>query len=130
MQKAVRDYKFTWQEHSFKVGVSIGLVPITPDTGNLTELMKQADAACYMAKDKGRNRIHVYDIEDLDIAQRHGEMQWATRINQALEEDHFCLYAQPIVPLDGSADEHYELLLRMVDEKRGSHTARGLFTCC
>jgi len=116
LQKTIQDYKFTWQEYSFKVGVSIGLVPVTRATTNFTELLKQADAACYMAKDQGRNRIHVYDTEDIDIALRHGEMQWATRINQALEEDRFCLCAQPIVPLDGSADEHYELLVRMIDE--------------
>jgi diguanylate cyclase (GGDEF)-like protein/PAS domain S-box-containing protein len=117
LHKTVQDYQFTWQEHSFKVGVSMGLVPITLATVNFTELLKQADAACYMAKDKGRNRIHVYDTEDLEIAQRHGEIQWVTRINQTLEKDRFCLYAQPIVPLDGSSDEHYELLIRMIDKK-------------
>ena len=116
LQKAIQDYKFIWQARVFKVGVSIGLVPITPVTRNLTELMKQADAACYMAKDKGRNRIHVYDTEDLEIALRHGEMQWATRINQALEEDLFCLYAQPIVPINSDVSKHYELLIRMNDE--------------
>ena len=117
LQKAVQDYQFTWQEHSFKVGVSIGLVAITQATTNLTDLLKQADAACYMAKDKGRNRIHVYDTEDIEIAQRHGEMQWVARINQALEEDRFCLYAQPIVALDGSTDIHYELLIRLVSRE-------------
>jgi len=117
LHKTVQDYQFTWQEHSFKVGVSMGLVPITLATVNFTELLKQADAACYMAKDKGRNRIHVYDTEDLEIAQHHGEIQWVTRINQALEKDRFCLYAQPIVPLDGNSGEHYELLIRMINEK-------------
>ncbi len=71
-----------------------------------------------MAKDLGRNRIHVYHPEDAEIAQRHGEMQWVARIHRALEEDRFCLYAQSIVPLDGSTDKHYELLLRMEDAKR------------
>jgi len=117
LQKAIQSYQFLWEERSFKVGVSMGLVPITSVTINLTELLKDADAACYMAKDKGRNCIHLYHTEDTEIAQRHGEMQWVVKINQALEEDMFCLYAQAIVPLDGSAEQHYELLLRMVDSK-------------
>jgi diguanylate cyclase (GGDEF)-like protein/PAS domain S-box-containing protein len=118
LQKTVQDFKFTWQKHDFKIGVSIGLVPVTSDTSNLTELMKQADAACYMAKDQGRNRIHVYHPEDTDLAKRHGEMQWVERINQALEDDLFCLYAQPIVSINGNGDTgtHYELLIRMKDE--------------
>lgn len=118
LQKTVQNFKFTWQEHDFKIGVSIGLVPVTSDTTNLTELMKQADAACYMAKDQGRNRIHIYHPEDTDLAKRHGEMQWVERLNQALEDDLFCLYAQPIVSINGSDDTgiHYELLIRMKDE--------------
>jgi len=114
---AVNDYQFSWEGHSFKVGVSIGLVPITDSTANLTELLKQADAACYVAKDKGRNRIHVHHAEDSELTQRHGEMQWVERLHKALEEDRFCLYAQTIVPLDGGTDKDYELLLRMVDAK-------------
>jgi diguanylate cyclase (GGDEF)-like protein len=101
LQKAVQDYQFSWQGRSFKVGVSIGLVPITETTTNLTQLLKDADATCYMAKDKGRNRIQEYHAEDSEMAERHGEMQWVERVNQALEEDKFCLYAQPIMPLDG-----------------------------
>ncbi|MFB3100107.1 MAG: EAL domain-containing protein [Gammaproteobacteria bacterium] len=117
LQNAIQDYQFSWEGHTFKVGVSMGLVPITETTANLTELLKQADAACYIAKDKGRNRIHVHHADDSELAQRHGEMQWVTRLHQALEEDRFCLYAQTIVPLDGSTDKHYELLIRMVDAK-------------
>ncbi len=112
----VRDYQFVWQGQSFRLGVSIGLVGANNDTRDFTELLKQADAACYMAKDLGRNRIHTYLPEDTELAQRHGEMQWVTRINQALEDNRFCLYAQPIVPLDGSEDQHYELLIRMISE--------------
>ncbi|MCK5668709.1 MAG: diguanylate cyclase, partial [Gammaproteobacteria bacterium] len=117
LQKVIQDYQFSWEDRCFKVGVSVGLVPVTPDTNSLTELLKRADAACYMAKDKGRNCIHVYHAEDLETTQRHGEMQWATRLNQALEDDRFCLYAQPIMSLDGGSDEHYELLVRMINEK-------------
>lgn len=126
LQKAIQDYQFAWEGHSFKVGVSMGLVPITVETLNLTELLRDADAACYMAKDKGRNRIHVYHEEDSEIAERHGEMQWVTQIQHALDEDKFCLYAQAIVLLDNSTDKHYELLIRMVGDK-GEKIPPGAF---
>ncbi len=117
LQKAIQDYQFNWEGRAFRVGVSIGLVAITAATANLTELLKAADAACYMAKDLGRDRIHVYLPDDAELAARHGEMQWVVRLQQALEEDRFCLYAQAIAPLDGSDSKHYEVLLRMVNEQ-------------
>lgn len=119
LQQAVQNFQFSWEGQSFRVGASIGLVAINETTPDLTELLKQADAACYMAKDLGRNRIHTYHPEDTELAQRHGEMQWVARINQALEHNRFCLYAQAIVPLGSSTDQHYEFLLRMLDEKGG-----------
>jgi diguanylate cyclase (GGDEF)-like protein/PAS domain S-box-containing protein len=117
--KQVEEFQFSWEGQSFRIGVSIGLVAITETTGELTELLMQADAACYMAKELGRNRIHVYHPEDTELAQRQGEMQWVARINRALDEDRFTLYAQAILPLHGSTDKHFELLLRMVDEEGG-----------
>jgi diguanylate cyclase (GGDEF)-like protein/PAS domain S-box-containing protein len=116
IQNAIQEYQFIWEGHSFKIGVSMGLVPITEATSNLTEILKNADAACYLAKDSGRNRIHVYHAEDVKTTQRHGEMQWVARLNQALEEDRFCLYTQAIIPLNGSTNTHHELLIRMIDE--------------
>lgn len=113
----IRGFHFSWEGQSFRIGISIGLVAISGDVSDLTELLKQADAACYMAKDLGRNRIHIYRTEDLQMARRHGEMQWVARINQALDENRFCLFAQPIIPLDGSGAQHFEFLLRMLDEK-------------
>jgi diguanylate cyclase (GGDEF)-like protein/PAS domain S-box-containing protein len=117
LQKAVQDYIFSWESHSFIVGVSIGLVPITENVSSLTELLRQADAACYMAKDKGRNRIHVYHAEDSEIAKRHGEMQWVERLYKALDKNLFSLYAQAIVPLNDNNEVHYELLIRMKNDQ-------------
>lgn len=117
LRREVEKFQFSWEGKSFRVGVSIGLVGINKTTRNLTELLKQADAACYMAKDLGRNRTHTYLPEDVDLARRLGQMQWVAGINQALEENRFCLYAQAIVPLGDGVDKHYELLLRMLNEK-------------
>jgi len=111
----IQNYNFTWDEKVFKVGISIGLIAINKSFSNLTELMQCVDAACYMAKDLGRNRIHVYHHEDKELALRHGQMQWVSRIDQALADNRFRLYAQTIKPLDGSNTIHYELLIRMVD---------------
>jgi diguanylate cyclase (GGDEF)-like protein/PAS domain S-box-containing protein len=117
--KAIKEFQFIWDGQLFRVGASIGLIAITESTGNFSDLFKQADAACYLAKDLGRNRIHVYRPDDAELVVRSGEMQWIGRITQALEEGRFCLYAQPIVALDGSSHRHYELLVRMLDEKGG-----------
>ena len=116
LQQAVHDYQFVWEGQSFRIGLSIGLVAISETTSNLTELLKQADTACYMAKDLGHNHIHQYHLEDTALALLQGEVLWLARIKRALKEDRFCLYAQIIVPLNNGAGKHYELLLRMVDE--------------
>lgn len=118
MRDAVNAFRFLWEQRSFGVSVSIGVVPITAATEGMTALLSAADAACYAAKDQGRNRIHVYREDDAELARRHGEMQWVARIQHALEEDRFHLAVQSIVPVDPSRREgaHYELLLRMEDD--------------
>lgn len=126
IKQAIHDYQFYWEGQSFRLGASIGLVGISEESKSLTELLKQADAACYMAKDLGRNRIHVFHLEDTELAMRHGEMQWVARIHQALEQDQFCFYAQPILAFDSMIARHYELLLRMLD-KQGNAIPPGAF---
>ncbi len=125
---AVTDFRFFWEDKSFNIGVSIGLVPITRGSGEITELLSAADTACYMAKEQGRSRVHVHHEDDEDLARRHGEMQWAARLPWALEKDRFLLYLQPIVAATGSDPEaeHYELLLRLEDET-GEMVSPGIF---
>ena len=109
------DFKFSWEKQLFRIGVSIGVVAVNEYSADINSLMSAADSACYIAKDQGRNRVHVYEEDDEELAKRHGEMQWAARIPQALEDNSFQLYFQPIVPISASSQEgsHYEILLRM-----------------
>jgi len=118
LRQMVKEFRFVWHDKSFVIGVSIGLVAITAESENLSNLLSYADAACYAAKDRGRNRVHVYQAEDTELVKRHGEMQWVTRITRAMEENRLRLYVQPILPLfpDPEADVHYEMLLRMIDD--------------
>src|SRR5690606_12620656 len=109
-------FRFFWRDSALKVGVSIGIVPLDADSEGIASLLAAADVACYVAKDSGRNRVHVY--REGDTAARHQEMQWVARINRALEQERFELYYQPIVPIGARQNTwpHYELLLRMRDE--------------
>lgn len=118
LRKSIEEFRFVWGAKTFSLGASIGLVLVTGQDQSLVEILAAADAACYVAKDSGRNRIHVYHEEDSELSARKGEMQWLNRTQQALSEDRFCLYYQPI---DASTDSdntlHYEVLLRMLDEQ-------------
>lgn len=115
LRQAVTQFRFLWDEHTFHVGVSIGVVSIEGGAIPRDEVLRQADAACYLAKDRGRNRIHVYKSEDRRRTLRHGEMGWIARIHQALEEDRFVLCRQASVPLVPEKTAHFETLLRMRD---------------
>jgi len=117
--KRINDFKFSWEKTPFTVGASIGVVPINQHTSSITILMTDADAACYIAKGQGRNRTHIYSPGDKDVASHHGEMNWVTRIQDALQNDKFTLLAQTIAPLGRNKNSdlaHYEILIRMIDD--------------
>lgn len=118
LRKTIQDLHFTWSGQPFNCTVSVGLVHLLPGISTLEEALRSADMACYMAKEKGRNRVQVFHQDDVELSMRFGEMTWVQRIHLALEEDRFSLYAQPIVPLGEGAEEglHVELLLRLRDE--------------
>jgi len=113
---AVNNFRFAWEDKSFAVSASIGVVEIGPESGTITDLLSAADNACYIAKDLGRNRVHVFKPDDIALAKRQGEMQWLPRIRGALEGGQFRLFYQRIVPVSAAPEEqHCEILLRMVD---------------
>ena len=114
----VQRYRFKWEDRIFSVGMSVGVVAITSDSGTTASLLSAADAACYVAKGRGRNQIHLYESRDHDLARHRGEMQWVTRIQRALEEHRLSLSWQEIRRADGAPESrrHIELLLRMLDD--------------
>ena len=127
LRVSIGEFKFMWDDRSFRLGVSIGVVPITADNEDVAALLSAADSACAAAKEAGRNRIHSFLENDIDLMRRRREMQWAARINNALEEDRFELFRQTILPLQTNDEgAHYEILLRMRDET-GGIIAPGLF---
>jgi diguanylate cyclase (GGDEF)-like protein/PAS domain S-box-containing protein len=118
LRKAIADLHFTWQRRSFRIGVSIGLVNVDGGPATLANILSAADAACYMAKEKGRDRVQVYRAGDREVAQRHGEMEWVNRIHRAIADGRLALYAQPIhdIRAGAAAPRSVELLLRLLDD--------------
>lgn len=116
MRSMVEDFRFVHDNRMFKIGVSVGMVEITSDMQDLGDITSYADAACYAAKDNGRNQIHLFRHHDDDLARRHVEMEWVSRINSAMDDNRFCLYCQPILPLqDDNNNIFYEILIRKID---------------
>ena len=116
----IQKFRFLWEGKVFSIGVSIGLVPIPPEGAQAARLMSLADAACYAAKNKGRNQVQIYSEKNADVMQLSADFEWFSRITQAIEEDQFCLYSQEIKPQDPTQETIQEILLRLPN--RRSHT--------
>jgi diguanylate cyclase (GGDEF)-like protein/PAS domain S-box-containing protein len=117
LREAVRNFRFTWEDRVFRLGASLGVVPITADNEDVASVLSAADSACSAAKESGRNRVHSFAENDIELMRRRREMQWAARINAALEEGRFELFRMSIQALQREErGTHYELLLRMRDE--------------
>lgn len=116
LKRAVEEARFTWQERVLDTTASIGLVPIE-GSPERAALLADVDAACYVAKERGGNRVHEYGPGDSSVAERHGEMQWIQQIHRAFDLDRFRLFQQPIAPLGVARQVGMtELFIRMLDD--------------
>lgn len=122
----VKKFRFAWGDKSFQIGVSVGLVPVSQEMSSSAEILSAADMACYVAKEQGRNRVHVYQPDDENMHHRRKEMGMVSAVRRALAENRFDLFAQPIVSTHGESAPHYELLIRMRDEEHG-YVSPGAF---
>uniref|UniRef100_B8HP72 Diguanylate cyclase/phosphodiesterase with extracellular sensor n=1 Tax=Cyanothece sp. (strain PCC 7425 / ATCC 29141) TaxID=395961 RepID=B8HP72_CYAP4 len=100
LQSSLATFRFVWQDRVFTVGASLGLAQISAHVADLAEVMTAADLACYTAKKQGGNRVHIHRIGSQALASQLGEVHWAVQLRQAIENNRFCLYSQPIVPIN------------------------------
>lgn len=118
IKETVNQFSFAWGDRVFRVGASIGLVTVDASSEDVSSVLSLADSACYQAKETGRNRIHILHPDDADLANRRSQIEWATRIREALEQDRLVLYQHRYRPINPvlSPCECREILLRMLDE--------------
>jgi Amt family ammonium transporter len=116
LRQAIREFRFEGAGQTLQLGASLGIVGIDHATESVAALMSAVDVACYAAKDEGRNRVHVYQVDK--VPERHREMQWVSRLQRACDDGRLEIFFQPIVPIGATNDTrgHYELVLRMRDE--------------
>ena len=118
LRSRIESYVYVWEQQSYTISASIGVVMLDRPEQTLAQVMSHADDACYMAKDRGRNRIHFYSGQDDETIRRRGEMMWANRLRSVIEENRLLLDYQEVQPLQDrlSQDAHIELLIRLRDE--------------
>ena len=126
---AVANYRFVWKDKIFNIGVSIGLVEISHASGTLQDVLSAADSACYMAKQQGRGKVHIYSAHDEAVARERGDIQWLRQLQTALcmKMVLSSLY-NPSSRMTGKADSgpSVEVLIRLTDG-RGHRTDSAEF---
>ncbi len=118
LQEALQQQRFSWQKVSFPLSLSIGIVPLDKDVGDIHSVLAAADDACHISKEEGGTKTTVFEAQESKFRRRRGDMEWIGKINRAVEENRFILYYQPIVPLGKNAilRPKLEILLRLVNE--------------
>lgn len=117
VRERIEQFQFVWESRVFTIGASIGVTSIHQQTIGMTEVLKQADTACYAAKNSGRNRVYLYQDDDKHLVKQQGEFHWVNEIKQALTDDRFELFVQPIVSTSTGNVDIFEVLLRLRSEQ-------------
>lgn len=129
LRNLINEYRFSWDNKLFTVGVSIGIAPISQQTSKLKEVLIAADTACFAAKGAGRNSVHIYQPDNKELAEYEGQIHWMSELSEALIENRFELYAQAIYQVHNGEDDQlkgYEVLVRFID-KQGKTYKPGAF---
>ncbi len=114
IRSEVEGFQFLWEETAFQVGVSIGLVVVDDRWESIDSLFSAADAACYIAKNEGRNRVSVYREGKGNASNRQVATHWVEEIESALAADRIHIAAQKIQPLVRQPEGiRCELLMRL-----------------
>jgi diguanylate cyclase (GGDEF)-like protein/PAS domain S-box-containing protein len=123
LRQEIEEIQFIWGDRTFNFSISIGVVIINRDSDNSSRMLSIVNSACDVAKNNGRNRIHIYQPNDLEIVNQREEMEWIPCIFKALQQDRFMLYYQPIISLVDSQKQGQtnqskscEVLLRLEGE--------------
>ncbi len=129
IREAIEDFQFNWDAETYRIGISIGVVPIDPSLGKPAEIQQIADAACYQAKENGRNRVHFAQSETDEIEDARGEARWIQRLQYAMDNNRFALFGQVIKPVraDANEPERMEILLRMREPSTRKLVPPGAF---
>lgn len=129
IRSSIEDLRFHWETEVYRIGVSIGGLPVDPAVGDISELQQLADAACYAAKEAGRNRVHMISGEKDSARERRGQVRWVQRLREAMDNRRFAMYGQVIKPTDEKSDEleHVEILLRLRDPETRKLIPPGAF---
>lgn len=97
-RKSLCNEVFSYGEKSYRITASIGVAVMDRATLSPGDAMANADIACHIAKNRGRNQIHVYDADNDERASMDVELNWSARLEEALANDLFVLCYQPIMP--------------------------------
>jgi diguanylate cyclase (GGDEF)-like protein len=124
LQNRLGEFRFGWQDKTFAVGASFGIVPFGAEIGRAVEVLSAADHACRIAKEAGRGRIQLYLESDDQMAQGRRSIEWVAGLHKNLQEGRLHLFAQRINALSSRAGKgaHFEVLVRRVDEQGGLHS--------
>ncbi len=122
IQKQVVGLNFEAQGNVHEVSVAIGLAPVGASAESYMDILSAVEVARNAAKERGRNKLQIFGLEDLELLRRKVEMKWVNNIQRALRDDLFELFAQPIVALEEGGNGpniHFEILVRLTDNEGG-----------